>query len=135
MSVSTYDIKDVNLVVNGVIITGFAEGSVITSEKNEDNFSTHVGVKGEVTFAESNDPTGMITCVLKNTSPSVSYLEGLSNKKGKNAIISAQVIDLNTNGVNSGGTECRVMKPANKEYSNEETEREFSIYVADYTTK
>jgi len=130
----TYDIKDVNVIVDGVVITGLAEGSVITSEKNEDNFSTHVGVKGEVTFAETNDPTGTITITLKNTSPHVRYLESLANRAGQNAIIGVQIIDLNTNAVNVSGNECRVMKSSDKEYSNEETEREYNIMVADYST-
>ena len=129
----TYDIKDVNIIVDGVVITGLAEGSVITTEKNEDNFSTHVGVKGEVTFAETNDPTGTIAITLKNTSPQIAYLESLASRTGENAIISVQIIDLNTNAVNVSGNECRVMKSADKEYSNEETEREYNIMVADYT--
>lgn len=129
----TFDIKNVNLVVGGQIITGFAEGSVINAEKLEDNFSEHVGVKGEVTIAETNNETGEITVNLKNTSPSVSYLNSLANKKGESAIVDVAIVDLNTNGTQISGSRCRVRKPADVELGNEETEREFVIFVSDYT--
>ena len=128
----TYDIDKVNLIVDGQIITGLAEGSVISVEKLADNFTEHVGVKGEVTTSETNNNTAEITVILKNTSPSVSFLNGLANRKGQNAIIDASIVDLNDNGVSGGGAECRVRKPADMDFSNEETEREFVIFVSDY---
>ena len=130
---TTYDVMDVNLVVDGVVITGYAEGTVINATKSEDNFSTHVGVKGEVAIAETNNPTGEIEITLKNTSPSVEYLISLASRKGENALVAAQIVDLNTNGINVGGTECRVKKPSDIAISNEETQRTFSIFIADYT--
>ena len=129
----TYDVKNVNLIVAGQVITGFAEGSVIQAEKLEDNFTEHVGVKGEVTLAETNNNTGEITVVLKNTSPSVSFLNSLANRRGENAIVDVSVVDLNNNGTQISGSQARVRKPADAEYSNEETEREFVIFVGDYT--
>lgn len=130
--VKTYNIDAVNLVVGGRVITGLSDGSSISVEKAEDNFEEHVGVKGEVAVAEINNPIAEVTVTLQNTSPSVRYLDGLANKKGENAMVSTQIIDLSTNGINSGGTKSRVVKPSDKEYSNEITEREFTIRIFDY---
>ncbi|ABR46655.1 hypothetical protein Amet_4354 [Alkaliphilus metalliredigens QYMF] len=133
--VTTYDMNGVNVIVGGRFITGFADGTAITSEANEDKFSVQVGVKGEVTFSETNDPTGAIGIILKQTSPSVPYLDGLANRKGENAIVSAQIVDLTANGVNAGGNRCRVTRTSKKEFSNSESKREYRIYVADYSAR
>ena len=135
MSLKTYDIANVNLVVGGRTITGLADGTVIQAEKNADSFTSHVGVKGEVTLAENNDSTGTITVTVKNTSPSYPYLTQLGNRKGRNAIVPAQIVDFNENSVQAGGSEARVMRPANASWSDEETSREFQIFVADFSMR
>ncbi|MBK5244291.1 MAG: DUF3277 family protein [Eubacteriaceae bacterium] len=132
---TTYDVNDVNFLYGGVVITGFSKDSIIKSTKNEDNFTPNIGAKGDVCFAESADGTGTIEITLKQTSPSCAYLDGEANKKGDAALKPAQVVDLSTGGISSGGTKARVMKPADKEYGPEESDRTYSIYVADYTCK
>jgi hypothetical protein len=37
MSVEVFDFKSTNIVVNGKYLTGFMDGTVIQTEKNEDN--------------------------------------------------------------------------------------------------
>lgn len=125
-----YDPKDVNVIVNGRVITGLAEGTFVTAEKTENNFTEYVGAQGEVTLAESANETGEITITLEGTSPSVSYLNNLANRKGQNAVIPVSVVDLNNGKTTVGGTECRIRKPSNYEAGNEVTEREFTIFVS-----
>lgn len=126
-----YDPKDVTVNIDGTIITGFAEGTFVKCEKNEDNFAPYVGAQGEVDYAKSADKTGKITVTIKSTSPSLNYLNNLANKS---STVSAYVIDANS-GLKYGGTECVCMKPADAEFSNEITEREFTIHVSDYTVE
>ncbi len=126
----TYDPKLVNLVVDGTVITGFAEGTFISAEKTEDNFTEYVGAQGEVTLAENANETGGITITLKNTSPSVAFLNGLANRKGERAIVPVSIVDLNNGKATVGGRECRVRKPANYEASDEVSTREFVIFVS-----
>ncbi|WP_425447740.1 phage structural protein [Dethiothermospora halolimnae] len=126
----SYDPKDVNVIVGGVALTGFAEGSFVSVERMEDTFTEYVGAQGDVAMSETSNETGEITVTLESTSPSVAYLNDLATRKGKNAIIPASVVDLNDNKVTAGGTECRVRKPATYEASNEITEREFVIFVS-----
>lgn len=126
----TYNPKDVILVVGGRAITGHADDSFIAAEKTEDGFTEYVGAKGEVSVAINANETGMIRITLASTSPSISYLNRLANRR---EIVSANVIDMNTNGIRAGGTECMVRKPANAEWGKEVGTREFEIFVADFT--
>ena len=89
----TYNPKDVILVVGGRAITGHADDSFIAAEKTEDGFTEYVGAKGEVSVAINANETGMIRITLASTSPSISYLNRLANRR---EIVSANVIDMNT---------------------------------------
>lgn len=126
----TYNPKDVIIVISGRAITGLADDSFVGVEKTEDGFTEYVGAKGEVSVAINANETGVIRLTVASTSPSISYLNSLANRR---SIVSANVIDMNTNGTRSGGTECIVRKPANAEWGKEVGNREFEIFVADLT--
>lgn len=126
---TTYDFKKVSVIVDGVIITGYMDGESITTEKNEDDVTTHVGAQGDVTFSESNDETGTITLNIKQTSSSAPILKTLRDGK---KIFPVQIVDVNSNVVRAGGTQCRFVKPPARTWGNEVTGLEYSIYVADY---
>ena len=132
MAVTRYNSKDVTVTVANLFITGFAEGSFVSSEKNEDNSGYSVGAQGDVAVNETNDPTGLITLTVQQTSPSVKVLNDLANS-GK--IVPAWVIHQGTPKEKSGGSQCRVARPAAKEYSNEVESREFEIQVYDYISE
>jgi archaellum component FlaG (FlaF/FlaG flagellin family) len=129
MSIQTYDPKDVNVTVDGNIITGFSEDGFIKVEKNEDNFTPYVGAQGEVSFSNSADKTGKITVTVQSSSPSFLVLNKLS---AQNKTYPVSVSDLNT-GMVVGGTDCRIMKPAAFEAGKEISEREFEIFVSTLT--
>ena len=131
MDVLTYDPLKVTLVVGTVVIVGFAEGSMVEVERNEDAVAPYVGTQGEVAFAESADKTGTIKITLMQTSPSVSYLNTLAKQKGDDAAFPVSIVNMNTNGVSASGTKARVKKIAAEVYDKEVTEREFEIFVAD----
>ena len=131
MDVLTYDPKKVTLIVGTVAIVGYAEGSMIEIERNEDAITAHVGTQGEVAFAESADKTGIVKVTLMQTSPSVSYLNTLAKQKGDDAAFPISVVNMNTNGVSASGTKARVKKMASEVIDKEITEREFEIFVAD----
>lgn len=124
----TFDIEKVNIVVGGVVLTGFADGSMVSAERNEDSVSPHVGTKGEVSYAESADKTGKFKVTLASTSPHVLYLNRLATGKGTEVDVS--IINMNTNAVQVTGTRCRVLKPAGEEVKDEVTDREFEIFAA-----
>jgi len=130
-AVRTYDSKDCNLVVGGVVITGMAEGTWISAERSEDDFTEHVGAHGEVTLAESNNFTGEITFTLEATSPSNNYLYDLAKRRGDRAIVSAAIVDTNEHGgIRISSEQSRVRRPANWESGPEVTQREWTLFSA-----
>jgi len=131
-AVRTYDSKECNLVVAGMVITGQAEGSWLTAERSEDDFTEHVGAHGEVALAESNNRTGEITVTLDVTSPSNRHLYELSRRRGDNAIVDTVIVDANQHGgIMVSASQSRVRRPANFESGPEITQREWTIFCAD----
>lgn len=123
----TYNFNDVTVIVDGVFITGFADGTGVSTEKQEDNFTTKTTADGETVVSESNDKRGLITITLDQTSPSVPYLNSKANSKSE---YPAWV--MGANGEKAGGSRTRVRKTANKEFGKESSERAFEIEVMDY---
>ena len=126
----TYDPKRVSVVVDGTYLTGFMDGTFVKSEKNEDNIKAHVGADGEVTFTEVADNTGTITVTLKQNSSSLVKLSTLAKSK---KLFSAQIIDQNDGSFRSGGSQCRILKTPAREFGDDVSGVEVSIYVANYT--
>ncbi|KZN96163.1 hypothetical protein AZI98_08855 [Aeribacillus pallidus] len=127
--IRTYDATNVTVTVDGKFITGFAEGSFVECEKDETNFDVKVSAQGDVSIAKRNNTLGTITITLSQTSPSVSFLDSLANS-GKMFPIS--VISNNEVKEKVYGTKAMVEKPANKTFSDEAEDREFTIKVFDY---
>lgn len=129
---TSYDANDVTVTADGTFITGFAEGSMVEGEKDEDNFAASVGSQGDVIVSEVNNPLGTITITLQQTSPSVSFLNRLANNKKEFPI---WVIYNGSPKEKFGGSRARVKKPATSSFSNEAEDREFEIQVFDYTVE
>lgn len=130
MTVKTYDPKKISVIWGGVAITGFSEGTIVNCEKNEESATHHVGAMGEVTQVINSDDTGLITISLKNNSPS---LQMLANDAQSNAIKSIAVVDMNTGGVNAGGTQAWVQKIPDLAKGKEIEDVDVEILVADYS--
>lgn len=127
---TVYDPKKVTVIYDGMVITGFADDSMIEAEKNEDNITPHVGVLGEVSIAINADNTGTVTISLANTSP---FIKILAEKARANTVAPLSIIDMNENGVNIGGTEAVIIKPPNVTIGKEVESQEVQFFVADYT--
>ena len=130
--VTSYDAKDVSVIVGGVYLTGFADGTFVSYEKTEDNYAISVGAQGDPARAKVNNPLGTITVTVQQTSPQVSYLNNLA-RSGK--IIEARVIHKGSNTEKVGGTQCFILKEAAGEFSNEISSREFTIQIMDYSVE
>lgn len=128
--VITYDPKLNNVIYNGVALTGFAKSGAIKFEKSEDNFSTVVGLLGDVVAAESYDETATITIKLIQGSSSIPYMREQAKVRGDDAWVSCQIVNLNTNATSCGGTKCRIIKAPAIELGSEVGEQEFTIFVA-----
>lgn len=127
---TVYDPKKVTVIYDGMVITGFADDTMIEAEKNEDNITPYVGVLGEVSIAINADNTGTVTMSLANTSP---FIKILADKARANTIAPLSIIDMNQNGVNVGGTEAIIIKAPNVTIGKEVESQEVQFFVADYT--
>lgn len=125
-----YNAKDCTITVNGVFITGLGK-TMVSGEKDEDNFSTVVGAQGDVVENEINNPLGSITLTVQATSPQKSMLIDFCNS-GEHfpAWITNKSI-----GEQFGGTDCRIKKMPGFEHADEVGDREFDIQVFDYTVR
>lgn len=125
----TYDAKQVNVIVSGRFLTGFAEGTFVNCEKDEERFETYVGAKGELSRSVNSDPLGTITVTLKSDSLSNGYLASLATSSNTFPV---QVLDSNSGGFKAGGNDCWIEKAAAKEFDVAVNEREWVIKVGDY---
>ncbi|MDQ0169181.1 phage structural protein [Paenibacillus tundrae] len=127
MTATTYDSKDVSVVIGGVYLTAFSE-DMVEIEKDENNYETKVGAQGDVLRTKVNNPLGTITLTLLPTSPQVSYMDGLGNS-GK--LVPVTVIHSGTPKETVTVTEAFVQKPATRTYGNEAEDREYEITCMD----
>ena len=94
--VKTYNPKDVIVVVNGVPISGFAEGTFVEAERSSDAFEKYVGTQGEVSRAKLADVSGSFTFTLAQTSPSNDFLSGIrqTDELTGGGVVAVSVTDL-----------------------------------------
>lgn len=73
-----YSFQDTIMVVNGVEITGWADGDdVIDIERRADSITDKMGADGGMMISVGTDKSGSVKFKLMQTSPSNTYLTGL----------------------------------------------------------
>lgn len=108
MSVTSYDPKKVNVVVDGTTLTGFASDGIITVSKSEDAVTTQVGVQGDVAYEENANESGTVAVTLMQTSSSLAKLRSLASKRKRFPITISDAND--DDSINVSGADCRVLK-------------------------
>ena len=130
-----YDPKAVNAVFAGIPITGYADGTFITVEQNNDSFSLTVGAAGEGCRAKSNDKSARITFTLLQSSVTNALLSAKHNADlldplGVVAVGPFMMKDNSgtppNNTIVSAAT-AWIVKPANVSYGKEVETREWII--------
>lgn len=128
MAISTFDPKQLIITWGEFRISGFAPGTFVNVERNEDSFTLTVGSDGEGARARSNDNSGRVTLTLLQTS--------LSNQQLSQALFQDE---LTCGGVrpllirNIKGTDLYqaetswLMKPSSAGYSSEIEPREWVL--------
>lgn len=89
MATRTYNPSLVVVSFSGVPITGFAKGTFITVERNEDTYSLMVGAGGEASRKQSLNRSGKITLTLMATSQANDVLSAfaVSDELSGNAVL------------------------------------------------
>lgn len=129
----TFDPKKVIVTFGGAQISGYADGTFISIERNSDTFETVSGADGAVSRAKINDKTGTLTLTLKQTSPSNAILSALHkvDEDTGNGVVPCTIKDL------SGDTEhisafAWVQKPATWEAGKTINNTPWVIALAEY---
>lgn len=79
MGVKNYDPAGMVIVFAGIPITGFADGTYVSVEQNEDSYSLVVGADGEGCRSKTNNRSGRITLTLLQSSAVNDLLSALHN--------------------------------------------------------
>jgi len=125
-----YDPKEARVMVNGVDLTGFSDGDKIKIEPvTKEEFKSHAGVDGDVSFSKVHDNRHTITATLKHGSPSNQYLDAL-RKSGAN--VSVAVMNNSEGKYIGGGSYGRISERPSVTFGGETGKREWKILVADY---
>lgn len=78
MTLRTYDPKEVS-VIFGAPIKGFADGTFVSVEYNEDFFTMQIGADGDAIRAKSNNSSARVTITLLQSSESNDILSATLN--------------------------------------------------------
>lgn len=127
-----YDPTQIVITWNGIQLLGYAEGTFVSIERNEDVFAPSVGSQGDVTRVRSRDKTGRVTVTLQAESATNDLLSA------------AQIVDEEI-GFNEGPLQIKnlngtllcsadiswIVRPANVEYGDEATNREWMFDCSD----
>lgn len=125
-----YDPMDVFVLVDGDVVTGFAEDSMVNCEPLEDKVELHKGTQGEGTFVINANDGGEVAISLAHNSPSLSMLNQLYHAA---EIFSVNVVDRSEYGSSSaGGSEAMVASMDSMERGGDVSDREVTILVDDY---
>ena len=127
-----YDPKKKTVVINGVFLTGFGDGDFLQYSKEEDDYTPYKGSQGEVDYSENPDESCMMTVTLKNTSPSNSYLTGLSQAKTP---ISFSSTDSNDHGQSVSGEDGVILKIPDNANGKEIGSREWVFHLPKHQVK
>ena len=128
MSVKEYDPQKVQVIIGAAPASGFAPGTFITVEQDEDNFVTRVGADSEVTRTRLSGRTATMTLTLLATSVFNAVLSGLEQTE---VIFPILLKDGAT--IISGG-EAWVQKPPGFERSGDDSsDTEWLIKIAKWS--
>jgi len=128
MTLGTYDPKQVATVFSGHLITGFAPGTFVNVEYNEDSFSLSVGAAGDACRAKSNNRSARVTVTLMQSSLSNTILSGFHNadvnSPAGDGVAPMLVKDASGTSLHSAEN-AWIVKPAPSEFAQEPSTREW----------
>lgn len=130
--VRTYDPKQAILVIGGVPIGGYADGTFISVERSSDTFEKVSGADGVVSRSKLNDFSGMLTVTLAQTSPSNDVLSGFAIVDEETAAGVVPIIIKDVGGSTAiFSAKGWIKKPANVEFGKSISNREWTLDLAD----
>lgn len=132
MTVKTYDPAKVSVIFNGVPLHGFADGTFVRIERDEDMFTKVTGADGETSRAKSNNRGGFAAVILQQTSESNDHLAAFAEADEINNAGHGPLLVKDLNGTTLAfASSAWIKKKPNAEFGKEITDREWVIDCAD----
>lgn len=130
MPIVTYSPGDVALSIGGNLMSGYADGTFVTVEREVDGMTKVVGADGEVSRTRSANKSGSLTLTLKQTSDSNRILGAYlaADEEDGSGVIDVLCSDNLGNKVFAA--EGWIRKVPNIELSSEQTNREWALDLA-----
>lgn len=132
MSVRTYDPKQVMVIIGGIPMSGFADGTFATVERTSDTFTKVSGADGIISRSKTNDRSGLLKFTAAQTSPSNDVLSAIAvaDELTNTGIVPVLIKD------NSGRSVFVsafgwVKKPPTSEFGKDIANREWTLDLAD----
>lgn len=130
MSVKSYNPADVTVIVAGIPVSGFADGTFITAARDNPMYTKGSGADGEGWRAKSNDMTGTITLTLLQTSLSNDALSALAAVDAASGDgVGPFLLKDNSGRTLISAETCWVAKVADVEFAREVSNREWEIHT------
>jgi hypothetical protein len=132
-----YSFADVIVLINGVEITGWADGDdVITVEQGADSASSVIGAAGEMFATLSTDRSATFSFTLKQTSPSNKFLLQLHDRmQGGNKTfvpVNIKFQDMYRQDMGIGSAGYIVRRPNQVRGANAQSNNQWQIRVENY---
>lgn len=128
MALKNFNPKDVSVIVGVQPMKGFAAGTFVSVEYDEDAFSKKIGTDGEGTRVKSNNKAGRISIFLDQASESNDVLSAIAalDEASSAGVIPVTVRDANGTTLVFAETAWILKKPV-MEFSNESADREWIL--------
>lgn len=129
----TYAADKVIVIVGGIPVSGFADGTFVTAKYEADRYIKKVGADGEVSRSKNADKSGTIEIVLSQTSASndaLSALFGLSALAGIDPVVPVAVTDLSGRSL-VAASKCWLKTSPEVTFGREIGERTWVLEAAD----
>ena len=130
----TYDPKKVLISLGSHAVSGYSDGTFVSIEANGDGISKKVGCDGEVVRSIDPDGSAKISLTLLQTSPTIAFCQQQYDKDRAtgNGTFGVLVKDMK-GGLIFSAKEGWVVKPPNREFAKESTDREIEIDCGEAT--
>lgn len=132
MALRTYDPKQVVISIGGVPISGYADGTFLLIDRDENAFTKVTGADGTSTRVKSNNRAGSMTLTLKQSSPSNDVLSGFAtlDELSNAGVVPILIKDLSGNSLYFSATGW-IQKFPSSEFGKEISNREWVLDLVD----
>jgi hypothetical protein len=132
MLVQNYDPTKVVLLVGGIPVSGYADGSMIKCARNQDSMKLTKGADGQGVRSKSPDRSGKVTVSLLQSSASNGVFSALAllDQASSTGVVPVLLKD-NNGKVVWTATEAWVMKPTEASWEKEVKDREWVLECDD----